>query len=294
MAVIIGGQAATARDGAQLIDLLTAGGTYDVAAFDARMFVDYLGCFVRQQNTPLPIRIPTWLATGVDPLDPANTNTAGRLLVPANHSEHILSLFRHGTIQPVALVKWYIGIPEGGRQGTLFKAAVHACTSWANFRVVRTYPGPEPARRLVTAAGHVMRILNVVQGRYAFDRHGYGILGVCNDTTGILESIMQGDADQSSVWPHLRDPRYDFYYAPLAPTLGLALSDSAGLSVLPVVSDTRPDVHPKALHRPTLLRRIGANIPTREPAALHFPELCEAVELLAARSAEFRAGLSLR
>ena len=35
----------------------------------------------------------------------------GELIVPANHSEHLLVLFERGSDRPAALVRWFLGIP---------------------------------------------------------------------------------------------------------------------------------------------------------------------------------------
>lgn len=287
------GRTGRARDGVELVNGLLATGRYDLAVFDARMFVDFVGLAVPQGDALVPVRIPTWFDTGI------RAGGAGRkgepLILPGNHSEHLLGIFEKGGATPVALVKWYMGIPDASAgQGTLFKAAVWQKSSWSGFRVVRTYQAKDAVRQMVQAAGQLMRLFNFMQGRFAFARNGYGVLGVCNDTTGLMEGVLQGATGGSTVWPLIRDPRLDFYYADAVGRLRLGLvAGAGGEDVLGIPSDSRPDHYPWVGEVPVLLYRIGANLPFRDPAGLHFPELRGALAGLRDAHPQFARGLGL-
>lgn len=288
------GREARVRTGVELVNALLATGAYEAMVFDARMHVDFVDLAVPHAGAVLPVRVPTWFRTGVDPAAPDAAGAArGELLLPGNHSEHLLVLYQAGTDRPAALVKWYMGIPGSGpQQGTFFKAAVWQRSSWCGYRIVRAYQDPAAARQLVDSATRLMRLFNFLQDRYRLPWNGYGVLGVCNDTTGLMEVVLQGRTGRSSVWPLIRDPEFDFYYAGAAEGLGLRLvKGAADEVVLDVPSDARPDHYPWVKDRRVLLYRIGANVPFREPAEVHFPELRGALEALAARSGYFAHGL---
>lgn len=302
MPVRVAGTSCKVKDGVELINSLLATGRYDVNVFDARMFVDFLGYSVMNQGRPFPVKIPTWAITGIDPSAPERPAAAAAgkapetgLLVPINHSEHLLVFFEKGTTVPAMLVKWYMGIPGAEvQQGTQFRPAVQMRTSWCGYRLVRAYEGADSARQMVRSAGQLMQLYNYLQGRFRIRANGYGVYAVCQDTTGILEVVLGLSGGRTSVWPMLRDPRFDGYYGPLLGSLGLRLT-SAGkdLQVFSVPSDTRPDLYPWIGASQSLLFRLGANIPTRDPASLHFPDLRGAVEMLRERSDSFRRGLTL-
>jgi hypothetical protein len=286
--------AARARDGVELVNLLLADGAYDLAVLDARMFVDFVGLAVPQGPALVPVRIPTWFDTGLR-AGGGNGAKGAPLIVPGNHSEHLLAVFEKGTAAPVALVKWYMGIPDASAgQGTLFKAAVWQKSSWSGFRVVRVYQGRDSVRQMVRAGAQLMRLFNFLQGRFGLPKNGYGVLGVCNDTTGLMEGILQGAAGRSTVWPLIRDPRLDFYYADAVGRMRLALVKGAGGDeVLSIPSDSRPDHYPWVKDLPVLLYRIGTNLPVRNPAELHFPELRGALAGLRDAQPPFARGLEL-
>lgn len=302
MAVRAAGQTRKVRDGVELINALLATGRYDVNVFDARMFVDFLGYSVMQLGKPYPVRIPTWAMTGVDvdapdkPVvtEPGKTPGTG-LLVPINHAEHLLVFFAKGTTEPLMMVKWFMGIPGAElKQGTVFRPAVTMRTSWCGYRLVRAYAGADSARQMVRSASLLMQLYNYLQGRYRIRANGYGMYAVCQDTSGILEVVLGLAGGKTTIWPMARDPRFDHYYGPLLSPLGLRLTGAGeNLRILDLPSDTRPDLYPWTGDPQSLLYRLGANIPMRDPATLHFPDLKGAVELLREKSEPFRRGLEL-
>jgi len=298
------GRTVTVSDGVALFDHLLATGRYDVTLYDARMFVDFLGYSVRHGEGTLPVKIPTWAATTIDPLS-ANPEVAAQgnppkrpFIVPANHSEHLLVLFERGTVRPAMLVKWYMGIPSAGstvHQGTRFKAAIWQHSSWSGFRCFRTYEGAESARQCIRAGSALMQLFNFLQGRFRYPMNGYGVLAVCQDTTALMEVVLQGTAARSTVWPLVRDPRLDPYYRAVIETVGLSLDSRAAAGdgvILNVPSDARPDLYPWTLERKVELNRVGANMPTRDLGTLHFPLVRDGATLLAEKSPVFRRALS--
>ncbi len=294
--VTIGDSRGMVREGVELVNRLLASGRYDLGLYDARMFVNFIDPWVPHGESLVPVRVPTWLATGIDPKAPEGAATKGPgVLVPANHAEHLLVLFEAGTERPAALVRWFIGIPSPElAQGAAWRPAIDQRASWSGYRIVRAWRHPTQVRQMVRAADLLMRLFNWMQGSFAFDRNGYGVLGVCNDTSGLLETILSGRVGESTVWPLLRAPELDFYYAAVLGKLGLRLqSGGNGLEVLAVPSDARPDLYPWTRDRSSLLYRIGANVPTRDPASIQLPSLREAAGRLAGSSPAFARGLQL-
>ena len=300
MAVEMPGYAGEVRDGVGLVNALLAAG-YELQVFDARMFVNFVNLWVPHGDHLLPVRLPTWAATDLAPADPMG-EPAGpgeeKVLVPVNHSEHLLGVYRPGEDQPQAMVRWFMAIPdpEGPPQGTTFKPAIWQRASWSGYRVVRAYAGRDTARHMIDTAGRLMRLFNAMQTRYGFPYNGYGALAVCNDTTALMEVGLQGSTGRSTVWPLLRDPSMDALYADSLQHLGVRMRrGAAGDRVLTVPSDARPDHYPWVADRRILLHRVGANVTTRDPATLHFPALKGWVEALATKSPIFARSLgSLR
>lgn len=300
VAVELPGYSGQVSDGVGLVNALLAAG-YELQVFDARMFVNFVNLWVPHGDHLLPVRIPTWVATDLDPADPGG-EPAGpgeeKVLVPVNHSEHLLGVYRPGQPRPEAMVRWFMAIPDpaGPPQGTTFKPATWQRAGWSGYRIVRAYAGRDSARHLIDTAGRLMRLFNAMQARYGFPYNGYGALAVCNDTTALMEIGLQGATGRSTVWPLLRDPSMDALYADSLQHLGVRMRrGAAGERVLTVPSDARPDHYPWISDRRILLHRVGANVPTRDPSTLHFPALKGWVESMAAKSPVFARSLgSLR
>lgn len=300
IAVRMPGYSGEVRDAVGLVNALLAAG-YELQVFDARMAVNFVNLWVPHGDHLLPVRVPTWAATDLNPSDPRG-EPAGpgeeRVLVPVNHSEHLLGVYRPGEDQPQAMVRWFMAIPnaDGPPQGTTFKPAIWQRASWSGYRVVRAYAGSDAARHMVDTAGRLMRLFNVMQSRYGFPYNGYGALAVCNDTTALMEVGLQGQTGRSTVWPLLRDPTMDALYADSLEHLGVRMRrGAAGTRVLTVPSDARPDHYPWVADRRILLHRVGANISSRDPSTIHFPSLKRWVETMAAKSPIFARSLgSLR
>jgi hypothetical protein len=279
-----------------LVNALKRSGRYDLAVYDSRMFVNFVDLWVMHEQQPVPVRVPTWIATGIDPKDPEAKKKGGKLIVPANHAEHLLVLFKKGTRSPEALVKWYMGLPARGiEQGTIYKPAVWQRASWCGYRVVRAYEAMTSVRQMVRSAGILMRLFNFMQQRYQFERNGYAVVGVCQDTTGLMEGVLQGQTGRSTVWPLVRDPQLDFYYARVLEEMGLKLRPGiGGVPVLNIPSDARMDYYGWIQDRRVELYRIGANIPVRNPKEMHLPALRAWLSSLETGSRYFRSGLKLQ
>lgn len=283
----MGGKAYTVDSAEAMMQALVEKGGYEVAIFDARMFVNFLDYSIKKLGATLSIRIPTWADTGLK-------TVAGKpLLVPVCHTEHILVLFKKGSNKPEAAVRWFLAMPDTEAQGTMFRPAIYRRRAWSGWRVVRAYEGLEPAQKLMTVAQRVMKAFNYQQAKYQFPGNAYGVLGVCNDTTGLLEMAMQGSADKATAWPLVRDPRFDLYLGEALSDAGFATHTAGGLNLLALPSDTRPDLFPGAGEQGKLMRRIGANIPMRDLSAMHFRDLGAALEELKGVSPELREGLSM-
>ena len=301
------GKEVSVRDGVSLFEHICATGRYDVVLYDARMFVDFLGYSVAHGEDYLPVKIPTWIATDIDPSDPEKAlsqeaSASGSLkpsyITPANHSEHLLVFFEKGTTKPAILVRWYMGLPSsssGLKQGTRFKAAVWQRCSWSGYRCVRSYEALDASRQMLRAGSTLMQLFNFLQWRYRYPMNGYGVLSVCQDTTALMEVILNKTAAQSTVWPLYRDPSLDFYYIAALETLGLSLGPSGSRGeILNVPSDARPDLYPWTQDRKVTLKRVGYNVPTRNPETLHFPVVKEGTNILSAKSPTFDRALKAR
>ena len=270
-----------------LIAAIQASGRYDIGVYDARMFVNFLDYSVKQGDDLVGVRIPTWCVADVA-LVPGQP-----LLAPVFHSEYVLALHKKGAVEPEALARWYLAVPDRGEQGTYFAPAHFKRRSWSGYRIVRGWSGPEPAGRLLAVARRLMRAFNFLQARYRFPMGAYGNLGVCNDTTGILELALR-PGERPTAWPLVRDPRFDMYLAPELAALGVGAHVAGAISVLAVPADTRPDLYPEVRDRACLLHRIGVNLPYHTLEELHFPDLAASLATLAPGSPELADGLGMR
>lgn len=281
----MGGKTIVVDSAEALVQALAA--DYEIAVFDARMFVNFLDYSIRKLGATLSIRIPTWADTGL------KTAAGKPLLVPVCHTEHQMVLYKKGSNKPEALVRWFLAMPDDEAQGTMFRPAIYSRRAWSGWRVVRAYDGPQAATKLVTVAQRVMKAFNYQQAKYQFPGNAYGVLGVCNDTTGLFETAMQGSAERATAWPLVRDPRFDMYLGEALGDAGFATHPAGGLNVLALGCDTRPDLYPGVADPKRMLLRIGANIPMHDLSAMHFRDLGCALEELKRTSPELAAGLSM-
>lgn len=261
----------------------------EVAIFDARMFVNFVDVWVPHRGSALPVQIPTWLQTDRQGSD-------GRpMAMPANHSEQLLAVYKKGQLRPEAVVRWFMAIPSPGvHQGSAWKSAIWQRASWSGYRIVRGFAQNEAVRTLPVAAERLMKLYNFVQDRYRFPHNGYGMMAVCNDTSGILEAVLTGRSGESTIWPMFRDPRFDFYYSSVLEGQGLRLDAApGGPRVLSIPADVRPDLYPFVKDPKVHAHRLGSNLPFRDPEAIPFPRLKAEVEAFQSESPDFARALAL-
>jgi hypothetical protein len=189
-----GGIERTTETPAALFAALEAAG-YDVALVDARSFVSPLECSHVDDHDPdrvvVPVRGDTGIALpGGEPL-----------VVPAFRSEHVIVLFRRGCAWPEALARF------DGAHPARFRPALEARGRWPRLRVVAVRPRSD-AVALVELARTRMRAARFLELRYGFSSRELGrILG---DPSTLLDGRV-------SVFPCIRDPRFDFYLGVSAP-----------------------------------------------------------------------------
>ena len=238
------------------------------------MFVNFVGISVKHGDSVIPVKVPTWVATTIDPLNPdEKTKPVGRsFIVPVNHSEHILVLYKKGTLEPAMLVRWYMGLPgDEVSQGTIFKAAIFQRPSWSSYRIVNSYEGIDAVHRFIHGASRIMQLFNFIQQKYQYRMNGYAVLAVCQDTTGLMEGILKGNGKDVTIWPLSRDPHLDFYYESIAGEIGLKLHSAHEGAVLDVPTDSHPELYPHTKERQNELTRIGLNNSCKESGRPSFP-----------------------
>lgn len=181
--------------GGALIDRVVADG-YEPVVFDGRALANFLDHSVRRGDELVPVRAPVYMGSE-----------------PAMHSEIVLALYAKGALEPAAAAKWFMSAPQAGEAALAFRAAVEARPEWTGYRVAHVWAGAEAAKRFLGEAARVTRAVQLVQERYRFPMDAYGVLGVCNDTTAMVEVALSGGTARPTAWPLARDARFDMYLA---------------------------------------------------------------------------------
>ncbi|MDD5092235.1 MAG: hypothetical protein PHQ23_15145, partial [Candidatus Wallbacteria bacterium] len=238
---------------ADLIDALVSCPDLELVGYESRMGVDFLGLVIEQAGTYIPLEIPSLTLTELD----------GRLAVPGNHSEHMLAVYQKGSDTPLALVKWYMGIPMDNTllQGTIWKPAIYTHTSWVGFKITHHYLNDKTLKRMVEAARYIMKIYNCIQLDSNFPMNGYAVLAVCNDSTSILEAVLSGNPDLTP-WPNVRSVKFDGLFQQVLSRFGTGLSLD-GNSCLNVPSDAYPEHYHMESISINYLKRLVLNLPFR-------------------------------
>jgi len=304
MTVNVNGESGQVHSGVELIDLLIATDLYTPVIYDGRMFVNFVGISVKYGKDIIPVKVPTWIGTSIDPANPSvDDNSYGdklvrevkgsTLIVPVNHSEHVMVLFKKGTSEPAMLIRWYMGLPGVEvAQGTIFKAAIFQRPSWSSYRIVNTYQTITAVHQFINGGSKIMQLFNFIQNKYKYPKNGYAVLAVCQDTTGIMEGILKGGGNKVTIWPLSREPLLDFYYESIASSIGLKLhSINGGTLILDIPTDSHPELYPRITDREVELERIGLNIPTRNIQELHFPVVKDDLLEMSEKSATFHSAL---
>ena len=252
------------------------------------MFNDFLGYQVKHGQSMMAVKLGSYMAVSISPDDPyaGNDDVEKPFMMPAGHSEHVIVLWSKGSIEPVALVRWYMGVSSGPKvQGLRFKPLSHQKSAWAGFRIAYSYNWPGTVRRMVTSAGRFQQYVNFLQKRYSFPVWGYTVTSVCNDSTALMEAVLRHSFKKVGIWGTVSDKGYEFYLRPLLKETGLKLVKAPnGWDVLNVPSDACLHLTPKFQSTKSILYRLGKSIPSQNPCELHFNDVKEALLALSLRT----------
>ncbi|MCB9524446.1 MAG: hypothetical protein H6702_13895 [Myxococcales bacterium] len=140
----------------------------------------YFANFLSLNLGPASVIAPVWLDTGLPLAD------GGTLPIPAPHSHH--DVFVTGPLVNARLM-YYMGTDNG----VSFRSVETLRPDWVGERTLYTYDSADDADRVVrlmTLAGRLRKVWTERgQGLPAL---GYGQLGVCNDSTAVLELEAEG------------------------------------------------------------------------------------------------------
>lgn len=149
---------------------------HHVVVQNNRYFADFLG--LSYQGSP--IKAPVWLDTGIA-LSGGDT-----LKLPAPHTHHTVIV--EGPVLDATLM-FYMGVSGG----VSFRAVESARAHWSGERTLYTYDSdtaPDAIVRLMVAAAELRRKWTAAGA--GMPALGYGRLGVCNDSTAVLEHLAEG------------------------------------------------------------------------------------------------------
>jgi hypothetical protein len=211
-----------------------------------RYFADFLGLSYKGE----PIKAPVWLDTGIP------TTDGGTFALPAPHTHHTIIV--EGPVLS-ATIMYYMGVSGG----VSFRAVEGGRPHWSGERTLYTYDSavdPDAVVRLMVAAADLRRKWTTAGA--ALPALGYGQLGVCNDSTAVLEHMAQGTV---TIFP-LAHPTSDADRGAAGDAIDRALaalpSDLAGYEPAEAAA------------------RIRTTLPFAEPSSLPFPGLAAAVGAL--------------
>jgi hypothetical protein len=143
---------------------------------NARYFADFLGLAYDGKS----VRAPVWVDTQIPLPD------GGTLKIPAPHAHH--NIYVSGPLLNAHL-KFYMGIDDG----TAFRAQSTVMRHWSGGHAVYTYDSNADTDKVVKllSLGGALRKKWMLAGA---DKPalGYGTLGVCTDSTAILEYATEG------------------------------------------------------------------------------------------------------
>lgn len=143
---------------------------------NARYFADFLGLAYEGKS----VRAPVWVDTQIALPD------GGTLKMPAPHAHH--NIYVSGPLLNAHL-KFYMGIDNG----TAFRAQSNVMRHWSGGHAMYTYDSNDDADKVVKllSLGGALRKKWMLAGA---DKPalGYGTIGVCTDSTAILEYAAEG------------------------------------------------------------------------------------------------------
>ncbi|MEZ4459886.1 MAG: hypothetical protein R3E66_09185 [bacterium] len=175
----------TYRTIGEVIDALYASG-HTIEVTNTRYFANFLGLWYKGKA----VRAAAWLDTGIDIGD------GETFALPSPHTHHNFSI--RGPLVNVDIM-YYMGVSNG----TSFRAVSDLRPVWSGGRDLYTYS---------SAAGDAAKIRDIFvlagelrqrwedEGR-GLPMGGYGQLGVCNDSTAVLEL---GVEEQVTIYPLVR------------------------------------------------------------------------------------------
>ena len=144
-----------------------------------RYFADFLGLSYKGAS----IAAPVWLDTAIPVPGGAEGET---LALPAPHSHHTIVI--EGPVVTATLM-YYMGVSGG----TSFRAVESARSRWSGERTLYAYDSDtdrDVIVQMMIAAGDLRR--KWTGEGASLKALGYGQLGVCNDSTAVLEYVAEG------------------------------------------------------------------------------------------------------
>ena len=161
-----------------VVDALLAAG-HHITITNDRFFADFLGLYYNGAA----VAAPMWLETTI-PLKDGSANLA----IPSPHTHHTIRV--RGPLVN-ADIMYYMGVSGG----TSFRAVSNLRSPWTGLRTLYTYDSATDAaavKDLLVTAGKLRKKWTDEAG--GLPAAGYGTLGVCNDSTGVLEMSQEGTA----------------------------------------------------------------------------------------------------
>lgn len=157
-----------------IVALLDAG--HHIRAENSRYYADFLGLYY----DGAAVAAPVWLDTGIE------LSGGGTFALPAPHTHH--TMYVSGPLVN-ATIMYYMGVSGG----VSFRAVEAHRAPWTGERVLYTYDSVERRDDIVKLFVTAARLRKVWTERGAgLPALGYGTLGVCNDSTAVLEQDLEG------------------------------------------------------------------------------------------------------
>lgn len=158
-----------------VVRALVASG-HKVKIDNSRYYADFLGLAYNGKSVAAPV----WIDTQIPMPD------GGSLKIPAPHAHH--NIYVSGPLLN-AHFKFYMGVGDG----TAFRVQANIMRHWSGGHAVYTYDSDADVEKIVKllSLGGQLRKKWITAGANE-PGMGYGILGVCTDSTAILEYALQG------------------------------------------------------------------------------------------------------
>jgi hypothetical protein len=156
---------------------LVAGG-HEITVTNDRFFANFLGLFYNGAAVVAPVWLTTDLSDG----------QGGQLALPSPHTHHTIVV--SGPLINITLM-YYMGVSGG----VSFRAVANERAPWTGRRIFRTYQATtdlETVVKLLVTTGELRRRWSA-EGA-SLPALGYGTLGVCNDSTAVMEWAVEGEA----------------------------------------------------------------------------------------------------